>query len=106
MYAKKTSNDAAQAFMMGKKFKRGNTQVEVLPNVTILSLHGNRIAYRYNDPERTLSVDTTGWFTRTTKDRLNAIPGVRVHQRKFEWFLNDRPWDGNLTDVITEGVCA
>ena len=31
-------------------------QIEVLPNVTIMKLHGNAIAYLYNDVKRTLSI--------------------------------------------------
>lgn len=102
MYGSKISKDAAEAFMNAKKFKRGNIRVEVQPNVTILSLYGNEIAYRYNDPERTLSVTNCGWFTKTTKTYLNAIPGVRVHQKNWDWFLNGQPWGGNLTDVLQE----
>jgi hypothetical protein len=56
---KKITLDAVYAFMNAEKFKRDNTEVEVLPNVTVLSLFGNGIAYRFNDPERTLSITTT-----------------------------------------------
>ena len=96
---KKISIDAARAFLMGKKFKRGNTEVRVLPNVSVLLLHGNEIAYQYNDPERTLSVTNAGWFSVTTKERLNAIDGVRINQKNWVWYLNGEAWDGNLKDV-------
>jgi hypothetical protein len=74
-------------------------EVEVLPNFTILKLHGNRIAYRYNDPEKTLSISNCGWFSNTTKERLNAIPGVSIHQKNWEWYLNGEKWNGNIIDV-------
>lgn len=96
---KKITLDAVQAFMNAKKFKRDNTEVEVLPNVTVFSLFGNAIAYRFNDPERTLTITNKGWFTKTTKERLNAIPGVHITQRKGEWYLNGEQWDGKLIDV-------
>lgn len=96
---KKISMDAAQALLVGKKFKRGNTEVRVLPNVSVLLLHGNEIAYRYNDPERTLSVTNAGWFSVTTKERLNAIDGVSINQKNWLWYLNGEAWDGNLKDV-------
>lgn len=96
---KKISIDAARAFLMGKKFKRGNTEVRVLPNVSVLLLHGNEIAYQYNDPERTLSVTNAGWFSVTTKERLNAIDGVSINQKNWVWYLNGEAWDGNLKDV-------
>lgn len=90
---------AIDAFMNAEKFKRDNTEVEVFENVTVLRLFGNRIAYRYNDPERTLSITTTGWLTKTTKERLNGIPGVHITQRKGEWYLNGEQWGGKLIDV-------
>jgi hypothetical protein len=96
---KKISIDAARAFLMGKKFKRGNTEVRVLPNVSVLLLHGNEIAYQYNDPERTLSVTNAGWFSNTTKERLNAVEGVRINQKNWVWYLNGEAWDGELKDV-------
>tara|TARA_R110002124_G_scaffold259845_1_gene425700 strand:+ start:918 stop:1214 length:297 start_codon:yes stop_codon:yes gene_type:complete len=97
---RKISYDSAQKFMSGEPFKRDNTEVVVLPNVTVLKLFGNEIAYRYNDPEKTLSITNDGWKTNTTKDRLNAIDGVSIWQRKGKWFLNDKPWDGKLIDII------
>lgn len=88
------------AFMEARPFKKDNMTIEVLPNVTIMSLFGNRIAYRYNDPERTLSITNAGWFSNTTKERLNGIPGVSINQKKGEWYLNGNQWDGKLIDVL------
>lgn len=90
---------SVQAFMNAQSFKSSNTTVEVLPNVTILKLFGNAIAYRYNDPQRTLSITNCGWESNTTKERLNAIPGVNINQIKGSWFLNGKEWNGNLIDV-------
>jgi hypothetical protein len=93
------TKQSINAFMNAKKFNRQNMQVQVLPNVTILKLHGNSIAYRYNDPKRTLSIDSCGWFTKTTKERLNALPNVNIYQKSFKWFLNGVEWGGHLTDI-------
>ena len=93
------TQESVAAFLNAKKFKKANMQVEVLENVSILKLHNNPIAYRYNDPEKTLSVQNCGWFSRTTKERLNAIPGVHVKQKDWNWYLNGEQWDGNLVDV-------
>jgi hypothetical protein len=90
---------AIEAFMNAEKFKSSNTNVEVLPNVTILKLFNNAIAYRYNDPERTLSITNCGWKSNTTKERLNAIPNVNIKQIKGSWFLNNKEWNGDLIDV-------
>ena len=93
------TSDSIKAFMNAKPFNRQNMSVEVLPNVTILKLHNNAIAYKYNDPEKTLSITNCGWFSRTTKERLNGLPNVNIYQENFEWFLNGKKWDGNLIDI-------
>lgn len=93
------TNNAINAFLNAQSFKSGNTEVEVMPNVTVLRLHNNPIAYLYNDPERTLSITNAGWATNTTKERLNGLPNVIIKQVKGEWFLNGKEWDGKLIDV-------
>ena len=93
------TQNAIDKFLNAETFKSSNTQVEVLPNVTILKLFGNPIAYQYNDPERTLSITNCGWKSNTTKERLNAIPKVSISQRSGKWFLNGAEWDGKLIDV-------
>jgi hypothetical protein len=59
-------------------------------------LHGNIIA-RWEDGH--IAITNAGWFTPTTKERLNAIPNVQIHQKDFMWYLNGRPWDGSWTKV-------
>lgn len=93
------SFDAAEKFMQATAFKKANTEVVTLPNVTILKLFGNEIAYRYNDPSNTLSITNCGWETNVTKDRLNALPNVSIKQVKGKWYLNNELWDGNLIDI-------
>ena len=93
------TKDSINAFINAKTFKRQNMEVEVLPNVTILYLHDNPIAYRYNNPERTLTIQNCGWFSNTTKERLNALPNVHIKQRNFVWYLNGKEWDGRKTDI-------
>jgi hypothetical protein len=93
------TKNAVNAFLNAQKFKTDNTSVEIEPNVTILKLHGNPIAYKYNDPEKTLSITNAGWFSNTTKERLNGLPNVRVQQVKGVWMLNGKEWDGKLIDI-------
>lgn len=96
---RKVTQNAVNSFLNAQKFREGNTTVEVLDNVTILKLHNNPIAYLYNDPEKTLSITNAGWFSNTTKERLNAIPNVNIKQVKGKWFLNGNAWDGKLIDI-------
>ena len=98
------TKDSINAFINAKEFKRDNTQVEVLPNITVLYLHDNAIAYRYNDPERTLTISNCGWFTPTTKERLNALPNVNIYQKNFKWFLNGKEWDGEKIDINLKNI--
>tara|TARA_R110002167_G_scaffold79688_1_gene219662 strand:- start:121 stop:417 length:297 start_codon:yes stop_codon:yes gene_type:complete len=91
--------ESINAFLSAKKFKKSNMQVEVLPNVTVLKYQGNDIAYRYNDPKKTLSITNCGWFSNTTKERLNGLPNVSIQQKNFIWYLNGNEWNGNLINI-------
>lgn len=93
------TKESINAFMSAKKFNKQNMSVEVLPNVTILKLHGNDIAYRYNNPNKTLSITNCGWFSNTTKERLNGLPNVNIVQKNFVWYLNGKEWNGKLIDI-------
>jgi hypothetical protein len=46
-----------------------------------------------------LSVSNAGWASNTTKERLNGLPHVRVHQRNWNWYLNGNEWNGEWTRV-------
>ena len=96
---RKITKKSVEAFLNAVPFSESNTEVKVLPNVTILSLFGNDIAYRYNDPNNTLSITNCGYNTATTKERLNALPNVSIRQTNRKWFLNGKEWDGELIDI-------
>lgn len=93
------TQQSIDAFINAKPFNKQNMSVDVLPNVTILRLHGNAIAYRYNDPEKTLSITNCGWFTNTTKERLNGLPNVHIQQKNWNWYLNGKEWNGEIIDI-------
>lgn len=94
------TRNAINSFLNAQKFNGGNTTVEVLPNVTVLKLFGNEIAYKYNDPQKTLSITNCGWETKTTKERLNALPNVSIVQKKGIWYLNNVEWNGKLINIV------
>ena len=96
---RKITKESIDAFLNAKKFRKSNMDVEVLPNVTVLKYQGNSIAYRYNDPKKTLSITNCGWFSNTTKERLNGLPNVSIIQKNFIWYLNGEEWNGQLTDI-------
>jgi hypothetical protein len=93
---RKISEDVRTAFRLGENFKSGNTQVISKDGDTMLLLHGNMIAHK---SALAYTITTAGWNTVTTRERLNALPGVSVYQKNFELFLNDEPWDGELTMI-------
>lgn len=86
------TREATRAFENGYRFKQGNTEVKIYPDgYRELRLHGNVIAYK-ND--RGIWVQTCGWESNTTKERLNGLNSVNIHQKDFQWFLNGEAWNG------------
>lgn len=101
--ARKITTAAITAFMAGRPFNRDNTTVEKVGRNLVLCLFGNVIASR-DDFESmgiaaAMRLTDAGFPTATTKERLNGIPGVSVNQRKGQWFLNGKEWDGSWTHV-------
>ena len=98
--ARKITEDACRAFHNGYSFKRSNTEVIEFPSSTesLMKLHNNPIAKRMNGR---LYIRSAGWRTLTTKERLNGISGVNVHQSNFDWYLNGELWenDSEWTEV-------
>tara|TARA_R100001510_G_C7521294_1_gene116684 strand:+ start:76 stop:363 length:288 start_codon:yes stop_codon:yes gene_type:complete len=92
---RKITADAVRAFRNRQTFKRGNTQVKVFDNSVALYLHGNMIAEYAADGA--LYINDGGWQSNTTKERLNGLPNVRIHQKNFQWYLNDKAWSGEWT---------
>lgn len=84
--------NSVNALMNGKNYKSGNTQVRD----NALYLHGNKIA-ELRDGE--LWITDAGWSTNTTKERLNGLPGVRITQKNWEWYLNGNQWQGQWIKV-------
>lgn len=96
--ARKITTDAINAFMSARTFNRDNTSVQIFDGCVCLYLHDNLIATRAVG-SNSMQVTNADYFTRTTKERLNGLPGVSVCQRKGVWFLNGEEWDGSWTTV-------
>jgi len=89
---KQVSINVASAFMQGRAKKVSNTQTDGKS----LWLFGNKIAEHREDG---LYITNCGWKTKTTKERLNAIDGVRIHQKNYVWYLNEEEWNGEWKRV-------
>ena len=87
------TKEAVDAFMEGGIYKKSN--MEVRNNCMYLS--GNKIAWF--DRNHQLWISNCGWWSNTTKERLNALPKVNIVQRKHIWYLNGERWDGRATCI-------
>ena len=64
-----------------------NTYAEILSDDTVaIKLHSTYVV-KIN-PNGTYTLNSGGWQTSTTKDRINQYSPVRVYQRKFEWYIS------------------
>ncbi|MFZ9728675.1 MAG: hypothetical protein ACO3CD_06640 [Candidatus Nanopelagicaceae bacterium] len=81
------------AIKANKDWSLTNTSVTTEGGVSVVRLHGNKIAEVGDDFVR---VFDGGWQSVTTKSRLNAIINEfcnaytdGVFQKQFEWFIRD-----------------
>lgn len=81
------TKNIVSAFLNRTNKASGNTTT----NGTSLFLHGNEIA---RHTPQGLQITNAGWFSNTTKERLNALPNVSICQKKGVWYLNGKEWDG------------
>ena len=84
---RKITKESATALLNREHYKNSNTQV----TGGHLTLHGYEIVELANNA---LYLDTCGWLTVTTKERLNGVltvfnTGLQIVQRNFEWFVMD-----------------
>lgn len=82
---RKITKQAIQAFLNGESFNSGNTKVITAANTTKLLLHDTCIA---RIDSHGMAINPQGYCTKTTKERLNALPRVSLVQRNFTWYLN------------------
>ena len=94
---RKITQESVDKFLSRETFKKSNMEVDQCYGQYRLKLHGNTIAVL--DEFNMLSISNAGWESNTTKERLNGLPHVRIHQRKFQWYLNGNEWNGEWTRV-------
>lgn len=63
-----------------------------------IELHSTKVVVLY--PNGLVKLQTGGWQTITTKDRINQYSPVKVYQRNYEWFVRingkDYPFIENM----------
>lgn len=83
--------DAAVKMVRGKRNSDrrkvgNNTYAEILNDTTVaIKLHNTYVVKIHADGTYTLN--SGGWQTATTKDRINQYSPVRVYQEKYQWFV-------------------
>lgn len=93
---------AVKKFLNGENFSKDNTRVFSQNGLVQMILHGNPIAIRiYN---RSIIIDNCGWFSNTTKERLNgllyALGRIGIQQKDFKWYLDGKEWNGKETRLL------
>ena len=99
---RKITNDSINSFLNRRIFTRQNMKVRELNKKYYLKLHDNIIAILHED--NTLIITNCGWFTPTTKERLNGLPNVNIYQKNFNWFLNGKEWNGEKIDINLKNI--
>ena len=96
-----------EAVVNKNDWSNSNTKVAYNSNTncSTVVLHKTAIAV-YDHNTQALKLNTGGWYSVTTKSRLNAIlqgliVGASVFQKNFDWYLNYNNqtvdfWDGMI----------
>ena len=100
------TKESIEAFESLTPFNKSNTKVKILgtkngvPVWAELYLFDNKIAEIHKTKrKKVLKITNAGWKSNTTKERLNALEGVHIHQKQGVWYLNGEKWNGELTQI-------
>ena len=108
---RKIEQQMNRAIVNRNNWSNSNTFVEYnsFTDCSTIVLHRTAIAV-YDHKNQALKLNTGGWYSVTTKSRLNAIlseliAGARVFQRDFNWFLNYNNVTHNFNDgmILSQG---
>ena len=94
---RKITKESIKAFYNREPFEKSNMVIENKEGKTYLKLFGNIIAML--DEVNELFITTADYNTRTTRERLNGLSGVRLGTKKGKLYLNNIPWNGKLTNI-------
>ena len=89
---RKITKEAVEALTKRKTMSISNTRVKN----NKMYLFDNLIAWI---EDGNLFITNCGYFTTTTKERLNGLPNVSIHQCRGTWYLNGKEWDGSKINV-------
>ena len=86
-----TTTRESNKWLRDHNIKTGNTTVRFQDGRTIVSLYATDIV-DIGTSDNTITLNTGGWNTVTTKERMNAVLSAfdspyRVYQRDFQWHV-------------------
>ena len=86
-----TTTRESNKWLRDHNIRTGNTEVRFHDGRTIVRLHSTDIV-DVDTTDNTITLNTGGWNTVTTKERLNAVLSAfnspyRVYQRDFQWYV-------------------
>lgn len=87
----------ANVHYVGKPKKVANNTVKYNrwhDGATVYRLHRTDIVVI--EPDGTYTLNSGGWRTITTKDRINTFSPVNIFQRKGEWFIGLGPFNEGI----------
>jgi len=90
---RKVTRNIVSCFIADTQSNEGNSSVTIeqdgsVGKVTFLRLFGNKIARKLTGNKNCFEISNAGWFSNTTKERLNALPNVSIGQIRGVWYLN------------------
>ena len=97
---RKITEESINAFYNKGTLKKQNMDVffDRYDYKSRMLLYNNCIA-TFDHQENILTINNCGWFTVTTKERLNALEGVNIQQKAFKWYLNGIEWNGSNINI-------
>ena len=86
-----TTTRESNKWLRDHNIRTGNTEVRFHDGRTIVRLHSTDIV-DVDTTDNTITLNTGGWNTVTTKERMNAVLNAfdspyRIHQRDFQWYV-------------------
>ena len=109
IYKKIESYRDAKEFLGNRKSRKiaHNTVLEIDTlnlghEVITVKYHGNSIVNLY--PDGTITLNSCGWHTSTTKERLNwFLPfGITLYQHNYRWIVQRWHWSDAYGRIIDE----
>ena len=94
---RKITRESVNALLQGRCYNKDNTRVAIVEQGMALFLHGNAIALVTLNGQ--IKITTAGYNTKTTKERLNGLPGVNLKTKKGQLQLNGADYDGSWVVV-------